>query len=697
MAATAANQLTIQITGDESDLSKALQRAAKDIQKASDNAKKSGKDSGENFGGAFSDGARGKLRLVTEQFREITSTAEGGFASVGQAFLSKVVNPVTIGAAAIGASIFAAFQFARIGEENEKIAKNFTRFAEDSGLDADRLKERIAGIAEGFVDLEDVLPRAGEAVLALGKNASRLPEILELARNIGVATGRDVQQVFEELTRGIENQNVRLLRNNSIRLDGAKVLEEYAKSQGVTVAQLSEAAKQQAFLNAALEQGAKKFGQVGAQAAPIQGGIKKLELAFDDLKDAIAGVVNSNLGGFFASVISGAASATKAVADFFTPEKTEAEMSLPERIKAVNTEIATLSQQLSRARLDAPYLVEGLNKQLIDANTKLMSLSAAQKAMDDQAAKSAQLTPGEITGGESDAQIEARLEKERQKQADLAVIRAEANMVEQQAAQEHEVALATIEAEGNANSRTVKEAQYQATLQRNEAELQATLAKNAKIQDSEQLVAANIAALKKKEMADQKALDAQKVADAKATADAKLAIENNLFMAARTLIDQQSALGKGVAIAEAIRNTYRGATLALATYPPPWGVAAAASTVAVGLAQVAKITAANSGALVTGGQAGQDTNPFLLSKGEIVAPAKSFDEVVEGTARQRGFVKAGETGQTDALLRELINKIDTKTVAITVNTDVVADENGINSLVQRIRDAIDFNSAPALG
>ncbi|NBW79722.1 MAG: hypothetical protein EBR27_12035, partial [Betaproteobacteria bacterium] len=498
-------------------------------------------------------------------------------------------------------------------------------------------------------------------------------------------------------TRGIENQNVRLLRNNSIRLDGTKVLEDYAKANGVTVAQLSEAAKQQAFLNAALEQGAKKFGEVGAQAAPIQGGIKKLELAFDDLKDSIAAVVNSNLGGFFASVISGAASATKAVADFFTPEKTEAEMSLPERIKAVNTEIATLAQQLSRARLDAPYLVESLNKQLLDANTKLMSLSAAQKAIDDQTAKTAQLTPGEVTGGESDAQIEARLEKERQKQADLAVIRAEGDAIEQQAAQDHQIALATIEADGNANSRTVKEAQYQATLQRNEAELQATLAKNAKIQDSEQLVAANIAALKKKEMADQKALDAQKVADAKATADAKLTIESNLFMAARTLIDQQSALGKGIAIAEAIRNTYRGATLALATYPPPWGVAAAASTVAVGLAQVAKITAANSGALVTGGQVGQDTNPFLLSKGEIVAPARSFDEVVEGTARQRGFVKAGETGQTDALLRELINKIDTKTVAITVNTDVVADENGINSLVQRIRDAIDFNSAPALG
>ena len=211
------------------------------------------------------------------------------------------------------------------------------------------------------------------------------------------------------------------------------------------------------------------------------------------------------------------------------------------------------------------------------------------------------------------------------------------------------------------------------------------------------LAAANLMALKKKEIADQKAADAQAVTDAKLVADAKLAIENNLFAAAKTLIDQQSALGKTIAVAEAIRNTYRGATLALATYPPPFGGIAAASTVALGLAQVAKITAANSGALVTGGQPGQDTNPFLLSKGEIVAPAKSFDEVVEGTARQRGFVKTGEESETNSLLRELIGKLDNRAVAVTVNTDVIADENGINTLVERIRDAIDFNAAPSLG
>jgi len=50
-------------------------------------------------------------------------------------------------------------------------------------------------------------------------------------------------------------------------------------------------------------------------------------------------------------------------------------------------------------------------------------------------------------------------------------------------------------------------------------------------------------------------------------------------------------LDKGVKIAQALMNTYQGATLALATYPGPVGIALAATTVAAGMANVAQIKA----------------------------------------------------------------------------------------------------------
>lgn len=693
MAAT--NQLTIAITGDQTDLVKALQDATKQIDKFGKETEKTGKGAGAGFGTNFASGARGGLKLVTEGFRDVETAAVGGFSGIAQGFISKALNPMTLAIASFGAVLYGAFQFSKIGEENEKIGRTFTRFATDAGLNAELLKEKISGVAEGFVDLEDILPRAGEAVLALGKNANQLPQILELARNIGVQTGRDVTQVFDELTKGIENQNVKLLRNNSIRLDGDKVLRDYAEANDLNVKSLSEAAKQQAFLNAALEQGNKKFGEAGAQAAPIQGGIKKLELAFDDLKDAIAGVVNSNVGGFFATVISGAASATKAVADFFTPEKTEAEMTLTEKIEATKNELITLSNELSRARLDAPYLVENLNKQVQDANTKLMSLSAAQKAIEAQAAQAATLAPGEKTMGETPEQAAARIKQAEETAKRIAEIEAQTQLVNEQGkldakARENELAALDLN-EYQARS----DAKLQIDLARNQAAMDAEVMKNAASKQGAELAAANSLALAKKQAADEKAIGQQKFDSEKAAAAGRMKIEENLWATASILASDNAELTKALNIAQAVRNTYQGASLALATYPPPFGAIAAASTVALGLAQVAKITAANTGALVTGGTPGVDNQPFLLSKGEIVAPAKSFDEVVEGTARQRGFSKSGDS--TDELLRELISKMDSRAVAITVNTDVVADENGINKLVTRIRDAIDFNSAPSLG
>lgn len=71
--------------------------------------------------------------------------------------------------------------------------------------------------------------------------------------------------------------------------------------------------------------------------------------------------------------------------------------------------------------------------------------------------------------------------------------------------------------------------------------------------------------------------------------------ENKIAIAADTLgaisdvLGQESAIGKAVAVAQAIIDTYRGANNALATLPPPFSFAAAAATVTAGLLNVKKI------------------------------------------------------------------------------------------------------------
>jgi hypothetical protein len=67
----------------------------------------------------------------------------------------------------------------------------------------------------------------------------------------------------------------------------------------------------------------------------------------------------------------------------------------------------------------------------------------------------------------------------------------------------------------------------------------------------------------------------------------------------------------------------------------------------------------------------------MLSKGEVVAPRKDFDDVVEGTARQRGFIKPDENqAQTQG-----------ESISINIQGDVIGEETFIDRLAERLLEA----------
>lgn len=181
----------------------------------------------------------------------------------------------------------------------------------------------------------------------------------------------------------------------------------------------------------------------------------------------------------------------------------------------------------------------------------------------------------------------------------------------------------------------------------------------------------------------------------KMTQREKLAFTQNVLSQTATLMSSSNdtlfGIGKAFAIADATVKGVLAVQNALASVPFPFniGVAALMGTVAaVNVAKIAstkKPTAALDGALVTGGTYGKDTEPFMLSKGEVVAPARSFDEVVEGTARQRGFVKGDEQGQGQG---------QGQSINITINGDFLADDSYIDRLADRLADAVQYRNGP---
>lgn len=70
---------------------------------------------------------------------------------------------------------------------------------------------------------------------------------------------------------------------------------------------------------------------------------------------------------------------------------------------------------------------------------------------------------------------------------------------------------------------------------------------------------------------------------------AKLQVIGSALGAVAQAVGENTVAGKALAISQAIINTYQGATLALATYPPPFGAIAAGVVIAAGLLNVKKI------------------------------------------------------------------------------------------------------------
>jgi len=70
---------------------------------------------------------------------------------------------------------------------------------------------------------------------------------------------------------------------------------------------------------------------------------------------------------------------------------------------------------------------------------------------------------------------------------------------------------------------------------------------------------------------------------------AKLQVIGDALGAVAQAVGENTVAGKALAISQAIINTYQGATLALATYPPPFGAIAAGVVIAAGLLNVKKI------------------------------------------------------------------------------------------------------------
>lgn len=156
------------------------------------------------------------------------------------------------------------------------------------GVASEDLVQGLRRVTQGQVALVDLTQAANKAIALMGREAiPRFEELAEVAFKASKVMGISVTDALDSIVLGISRQSRLILDNIGIVLSVTQANEAYAESLGKTVKELTDAERQMAFLNGAIEQGMEKFGDMDTEITTLISSTETLEARLKDLRTEI--------------------------------------------------------------------------------------------------------------------------------------------------------------------------------------------------------------------------------------------------------------------------------------------------------------------------------------------------------------------------------------------------------------------------
>lgn len=496
-------------------------------------------------------------------------------------------------------------------------------------------------------------------------------EQLAFAKSMGATTeqAKKIVAAATDMSAALNMDFNAAVRNITKTLGGLK------GELGESISELGLLTKEQLQAGAAIDLIAGKFaGQAQAATATYSGRVEQLSNSWGDLLENVGMFVTKNPA--VLSAIDSVANAVGALNEIIGTKSNEKQIDettsryaeLSKKVSETEAEIKRLQEsggffkefQINAKTKDLQMFRMELNKLALDQEKQRM----IQKAQAEEEA-AAQAAKGEAPA--KDPKTDPRYVAEQQLQAELKLLR------EQTALAEEEAELRKKEAQGLATEQDL-EALRNIELMKIDIIAQSELEKAALIADAEKRsqetkrinakYGLDIArATAKQEVDIEKAKAAQKAAVQKSV----IQTTQNFLAAGLTLAKQGSAEQKALATANALISTYSAANQALKAPPgPPWSFALAASTVAMGLANVAKI---NKESFATGGVVGGFSGASM-GMDNTTANVRTGEMVLNGNQQRQLFDVANGKGVSDDLAGEIrMLRMDMQTQPVVVQVD----------------------------
>jgi len=197
--------------------------------------------------------------------------------------IKKHKKALTALTAVTGVAAFVTYSFAKSSARFNAQIDAFSNIAGSYGNVSRLILEDMGKLAAGAIDNAELVEKAGTAVM-MGIDPRNLAEMMEIARATSRMTGQTMTKSFQDITLGVARHSRMILDNLGIVIQVKEANENYARSIGKSVKNLTEAEKKQAFLNETLRKGRELIERIGLEGMTASEKFQALEASVKNLK-----------------------------------------------------------------------------------------------------------------------------------------------------------------------------------------------------------------------------------------------------------------------------------------------------------------------------------------------------------------------------------------------------------------------------
>ena len=250
-------------------------------------------------------------------------------------------------------AVSAAFSALSKAADTTNIIKGLDQLGAQSGRSLGGVAKSMVEVTGGALSLREAMTSTALASSAGMTNAAML-RMTEVAKKASLALGRDMGDSMDRLTKGIAKVQPELLDELGIMARVIPSQEKYARELGKSVSALTDFEKKQAFANAVLEEGERKFSSINIDTNPYT----QLSASLANVAQSGLEIVNTVLGPLATSLAkspTGLALALTGIAGILLKQAIPALGQYRKGLEAVNAENLKKVSDMQKIQGEAGY------------------------------------------------------------------------------------------------------------------------------------------------------------------------------------------------------------------------------------------------------------------------------------------------------------------------------------------------------